>query len=142
MKVYVVGAGTDTCEIAAPNAATAALYYGANCCVTNDPTIAVVYEENGQEWKGHMWWLFASHLPDEKQMELIARIENEVKPNIEFSGEMLWWCPRDGTKPVYGWHGMIYRGQELYDQCDICFRDKSRAMEYTLDMHLSLTVSK
>lgn len=136
MRIYEVGTMSDRTEIAAPNAATAAIYYAVNLCNTNTLFLAVVYTENGQEFKPkNCYWLSGMFEQDENKLnELLARIHTDVDDNLVFAGEMLWWCPDDGGNPVYGWHGMIYRGKELSEQCSKCFRDEKDALRNTLSL--------
>lgn len=134
MNVYLVGMGSDTTEIASPNAVTAAFYYGVNLINTNAPSMVAVYKENGHEWNGQAYWMGLGFLSEEKAQPILERIMQEIDGNIECSGEMMWWCPRDGSDPVYGWHGMIYRGRVLSEQSDFATRDESKALRHTLQL--------
>lgn len=70
MKRYKVGMMTQVCEVEAPNAALAAMYYGLYLANTNNPFVAVVYEEDGQEWDGEPWWI--SIRPDVEHVKMVA----------------------------------------------------------------------
>lgn len=55
--MYNVGIGSGTCLIEAPSPVSAAMFYGLECVHTNNPFIAVIYEEDGVSWSGNMWWI-------------------------------------------------------------------------------------
>lgn len=55
--IYEVGIVSSRRKIRAQSPAAAALYYGLFCIQTNNPFTAVVFTEDGQEWKGDHFWL-------------------------------------------------------------------------------------
>lgn len=70
LKRYEVGIMSDKCEVLAPNAALAAMYYSLFLVNINNPFTAVVYTEDGQEWEGDMWWI--NIRPDEAHVKMVA----------------------------------------------------------------------
>ena len=134
MKIYKVGMGSDVTEIAAPNAVTAAVYYGVNCIKTNAPSMVVVYKENAEEFNGDSYWMGLSFVPEDEGMKIFERMKAEVADGMDYAGELMWWCPSDGTEPVYGWHGMVYRGKFLDEQCDFATRDENKALRHSLEI--------
>lgn len=139
MNIYTVGAMSDQTEVAAPNAATAAMYYALKLINTNAPTWVVVYTENGQQWEGDSYWLCASLLSTDEQDAVLKRLHDDIADNMQHAAEMLWWVPEDGTDPVYAFRGMYYRGQLVEAQCKNVFRDETRALREALAISRALS---
>lgn len=76
LNTYEVGMGTDKQTIKAPSAGAAAMYYSCNLINTNNPFMAMVYTENGEEWKGESFWI--NPFPDEAHNEMVlSRLTRE-----------------------------------------------------------------
>lgn len=77
LSVFKVGMGSDTALIEAPSAQSAAIYYALEVVYTNNPFMAVVYEQDGKPFEGEHSWLNLT--PTEEFARAIGRaIKDEI----------------------------------------------------------------
>ena len=69
--IYQVGIQPDITLIEAPNAASAAIYYGMYIANTNNPFAAHIYTKDGLPWHGEHYWL--SWSLDQADVALLLR---------------------------------------------------------------------
>lgn len=76
---YNVGMGSVAMDVMAPTAALAAMYFSLHLCNTNNPFMAVVYHENGNDWSGDYWWI--NPMADEAHVKMV--VERLPKEDLE-----------------------------------------------------------
>lgn len=72
IHIYEVGMMSNKLTIAAPDAGSAALYYGLFCVNTNNPFMTAVYTEDGATWPpDQSWWINLT--PDEAFLDMALK---------------------------------------------------------------------